>query len=74
MNAGSGIGIKIADVINYILKKLGRNIKPKFNKFGSKVNPISLVPNIDRAKKFNWSPKVNFYKGINEYMNWLLND
>ncbi len=74
VNAGSGDGIKIVDVINYIIKKLGRNIKPKFNKFGYNVNPISLVPNIAKAKKFNWSPKVNFYKGINEYMNWLLND
>lgn len=74
VNAGSGNGIKIADVINYILKKLKKNVKPKFNNFGSKVNPISLVPNIVKAKKFNWSPKVNFYKGLNEYISWLLND
>ena len=74
VNAGSGRGIKIIDVINYIIKKLKKNIKPKFNKFGLKVNPTSLVPSIVKAKKFNWSPKVNFYKGINEYINWLLND
>ena len=74
VNAGSGNGIKIVDVINYILKKLKKSIKPKFNNFGSKINPTSLVPNIVKAKKFNWSPKVNFYKGLNEYISWLFND
>lgn len=74
MNAGSGNGIKIIDVINYIIKRLKKDIKPKFNNFGTKVNPISLVPNITKAKKFNWLPKVNFYKGLNEYISWLLND
>tara|TARA_Y100001970_G_scaffold278280_1_gene383757 strand:+ start:172 stop:1089 length:918 start_codon:yes stop_codon:yes gene_type:complete len=74
VNAGSGNGIKIADVIYYIIKKLKKNIKPKFNNFGAKINPISLVPSIAKARKFNWSPKVNFYKGLNEYINWLFND
>ena len=74
INAGCGKGIKVIDVINYIGKKLKKNIQPKFNMFGSNVNPVSLVANISKTKKFNWYPKIDFYKGLEEYINWLSND
>ncbi len=71
INAGSGKGVSIFKIINYINKKFKKKTSPKFNKFGNKVNPISLVPSIAKAKKFNWSPKINFYKGLDEYIDWF---
>jgi nucleoside-diphosphate-sugar epimerase len=61
-------------VIYYISKKLEVKIKPKFNSFGKEENPTSLVPDIKKVKKFNWSPKKNFYEGLDEYIKWFKND
>ena len=73
-NAGTGKGVKISKVIYYISKKLEVKIKPKFNSFGKEENPTSLVPDIKKVKKFNWSPKKNFYEGLDEYIKWFKND
>ena len=74
INVGSGNGIKISEVINYIKKKFKDKKKPLFNNFGSKVNPKSLIPSIVKAKKFNWSPKKDFFTGLDEYIKWFKND
>ena len=70
-NAGTGKGMKISKVIYYIGKKFKVKIKPKFNYFGKEVNPTSLIPDIKKVKKFNWSPKINFYEGLDEYIKWF---
>ena len=73
INVGSGKGIKIKDVINFINHKLSKNIDPIFNNFGSDSNPKKLISSIKKAKKFNWKPKTNFYYGLNEYIKWFKN-
>lgn len=71
LNVGSGKGIKIKDVINFINKKFDKNLKPIFNKIGSDSNPKKLISSIQKAKKFNWKPKTNFYYGLNKYIQWF---
>ena len=48
--------------------------KVHFCDFGSNVNPKSLIPSIVKAKKFNWSPKKDFFTGLDEYIKWFKND
>lgn len=74
INAGSGKGVKISSVIKYIIKKFNLRIKPKFNKFGVNLNPTSIIPDISKSKKFGWSPKTKFYKGLDDYIKWFRND
>ena len=61
-------------VISYIIKKFKIKLKPKFNKLGKDENPISLVPDIRKSKDYNWYPKINLYKGLDDYIDWFKND
>jgi len=71
INAGTGKGTKLKDIIKHIKKKMGVKIIPKFNKFGFRTNPKSMVVNNQKAKKFNWYPKMKFYDGLDKYIKWF---
>jgi UDP-glucose 4-epimerase len=70
-NVGSGIGVSIKDVINFINKKFKKNLKPSFNFVGSDSNPKILISSINKIKTFNWKPTTNFYIGLERYINWF---
>ena len=72
INVGSGRAIKIKDIISYISKKMDINISPKFNGVGKNSNPKILVSSIKEAKKFKWSPKIEFFDGLDLYIKWFL--
>ena len=69
-NCGTGKGYEIKKVIKFIIKKNKKNIDPKFNGYGLKQNPKSNIVDIRRLKKFNWRPKINFWKGVSNYIKW----
>ena len=71
VNAGTARGVKLKSVITYIKKKLKVKIKPKFNRIGSDTNPMSMVADNKKAKSFNWSPKIKFFDGLDNYINWF---
>jgi UDP-glucose 4-epimerase len=71
INIGTGKGTKIKKIINYLNHKLGKKIKPKFNKIGLDINPKKLIPNIKKAKELDWKPKVSLYQGLNLYLKWF---
>ena len=70
-NVGSGVGVSIKDVINFINKKFKKNLKPSFNFVGSDSNPKILISSINKIKIFNWKPTTNFYIGLERYINWF---
>jgi len=70
-NIGSGVGVAIKDVINFINKQFKKNLKPSFNFAGSDSNPQILISSINKIKKFNWKPTVNFYIGLERYIHWF---
>ena len=71
LNVGTGKGIKIKDVIFYIKKKLKVNLTPRFNQIGNKTNPKNLIVEAKKIKKFGWSPKTKFFKGLDNYIYWF---
>ena len=73
-NVGSGHGLKISEVIVKICKLMKIKIKPKFNKIGIDKNPKTLISDITIAKKKGWFPKTNFDDGLQEYVQWFLNE
>ncbi len=74
INAGSGNGTKIIAVVRSVIKILKKKIKPKFNNYGKNINPNSLIADIEKSKKFNWSPKISFHDGLKDYIKWFKND
>ena len=72
IHVGTGKGTKIKKIIDYINYKLGKNIKPRFNKLGSHMNPDSLIPNTNKSLKYKWKPKMNLFKGLNAYLKWFM--
>tara|TARA_B100001059_G_C17816595_1_gene575675 strand:+ start:1506 stop:2438 length:933 start_codon:yes stop_codon:yes gene_type:complete len=71
INIGTGKGTKVKKIINYFNHRLGKKIKPKFNKIGLAINPKKIIPSIKKAKKLKWKPKVNLYQGLNLYLKWF---
>ena len=69
IHVGSGKTTKIKKIIYYINNKMGKNIKSKFNKFGSNINPNSLIPNINKTLNYKWKPKMKLLDGLNVYLN-----
>lgn len=70
-NVGSGKGVAIKNVINFINKKFHKNLKPSFNLVGANSNPKVLISSIKSIQKFNWKPSINFYVGLERYLNWF---
>ena len=70
LNIGSGKPIQIKKVIKLVVKLIGGG-KPQFGKIRYKKNiNMKLYPDISRAKKFlKWSPKQNFFEGLNLTIN-----
>lgn len=72
INCGSGKGYKIKYLINLIKKNIKTKNRIKFFK-SKKTGPKVLITNIEIAKKYNWTPKVNLKTGILNYIKWYQN-
>lgn len=71
INIGSGIPIKIAEVINLAISKIGGG-KPLFGKYipEKTENPI-LFADIERAQDLlNWAPKIGLEEGMVRVIDW----
>ena len=71
INIGSKKPKKIKEVIKYINKKIKKG-KPIFGKVQLRKDEImKLYPDISKARKIiNWTPKINFYKGMIKTINY----
>ena len=71
INIGSGIKIKVKDIINKIVKKIGKG-KPLFGKLKHRKNENKcLYANIAKAKKLlNWKPKIRLVEGLDRTIDY----
>lgn len=74
INIGFGKPTKIKNLINMIVRLVGKG-KPIFSKIEFRKDEIlQLYPKISKAKKLiNWSPKVNLLTGLNKTINFYKN-
>jgi UDP-glucose 4-epimerase len=70
INCGSAKGYRIKNILKYIILKTNISINPIFNNKYLKINPMLLKFKNVCNKEFNWKPKVNFLKGLNQYISW----
>ena len=66
-NIGSGKPLILKKIINLVIKKIGKGT-PLFGKIPLRPDETKIIfPNISYSKKMiNWSPKVDFDKGLNK--------
>lgn len=70
VNIGSGVAIKVADLVKRIIKVSGKKIKIEYDSSKPTIK-FSLSLNIDKAKReYNWQPKVTLEEGIKKTINW----
>ena len=69
-NCGSGVPIKVKDLVKKIVYISGKKIKINYNKAKPSI-PFNMYLNISKAKKeLGWSPKTNIDLGIEKTIDW----
>ena len=71
INGGSGIQVKVKDLIAQLFVELKCNKDPVFNLIQRIGDPMHYQADITKATLLGWFPKVSFDQGINNYVNWF---
>lgn len=69
INVGYGSSVSIKDLVGKIIKISGRNIVVEFDKAQPTIK-FNLTPNIKRARRYHWKPKVSLESGIRKTLEW----
>jgi GDP-L-fucose synthase len=73
INTGSSIEMSINDYARFIIKKIGTNIKIKFDKSKPDGTPRKIVDS-SIARKYGWRHKINFDEGFDLTFNYVRNN
>ena len=73
INVGSSIEMSINDYAKFIIKKLGANVKIKFDKSKPDGTPRKIIDS-SIARKYGWRHKINFDKGFDLTFNYVQNN
>lgn len=73
INIGSSIEMSINDYARFIIKKIGTNIKIKFDKSKPDGTPRKIVDS-SIARKYGWRHKINFDEGFDLTFNYVQNN
>ena len=73
INVGSSIEMSIIDYARFIIKKIGTNIKIKFDKSKPDGTPRKIIDS-SIARKYGWRPKINFDEGFDLTFNFVQNN
>jgi GDP-L-fucose synthase len=73
INIGSSIEMSINDYARFIIKKIGTNIKIKFDKSKPDGTPRKIVDS-SIARKYGWRHKINFDEGFDLTFNYVRNN
>ena len=70
VNAGSGQGVPIKEILQHVCDQFGIGIKLQFS-FKSKAgDPNAYVADISKAHAWNWEPNIHWREGVAEYVHW----
>lgn len=73
INIGYGSSVSIKDLVGKIIKISGRSIAVAFDKTQPTIK-FNLTPNIKRARRYHWKPKVSLEAGIRKTLAWYKKD
>lgn len=70
VNAGSGQGVAVKDILQHVSDQFGLGLKPKFSSKAKAGDPNAYVADISKAHAWDWKPKINWREGVVEYVDW----
>lgn len=70
VNAGSGLGVPVNDILLYLSDQFGRDNSPIFSSKPKAGDPNAYIADISKALAWNWEPKIKWREGLAEYVEW----
>ena len=70
-NCAYGSSLTVRDIMENILREMNLDLKLNFDNIKREGNPQILIANIEKARKIGFNPKINFEKGIKDYVKWF---
>lgn len=70
INAGSGQGVKVKEILLHVRDQLAALKEPSFSSKPKEGDPDSYIADISNARTWGWEPKINWRNGITEYVDW----
>lgn len=74
INGGSGIQVKIRDVLSQLFTELKCNKEIVFNLVYRAGDPMHYQADISKANLLGWYPKINLEQGIKKYAEWFIKE
>ena len=74
INGGSGIQIKIRDILSQLFTELKCNKDIVFNSVYRAGDPMHYQADITKANLLGWYPKVSLDQGIKKYVEWFIKE
>jgi UDP-glucose 4-epimerase len=69
-NGGSGMGVRVRDVVGQICRELGAP-SPQFSGISRVGDPQRYVADITRARELGWAPRIDITRGVSQYVAWF---
>ncbi len=73
INGGSGVRVKILEVLNLLKTEISTSSKINFNNEVRDGDPRYFWADVSHTKEYNWHPKVSLTEGIASYVNYYKN-
>ena len=70
MNAGSGEGVSVKEILQHLSDQLRVGIKPHFSSEPKMGDPNAYVADISKVGDWKWESKINWREGVAEYVKW----
>lgn len=70
VNAGSGLGVPVKEILRHVSNQFGFGITPKFSSKSKVGDPNAYIADISKVSAWNWEPEINWHEGVAEYVDW----
>lgn len=70
LNAGSGQGVPVKDILQLVSEQSGALKKNVFSSQPKVGDPNAYIADITKARAWNWAPQISWREGVAEYVAW----
>lgn len=70
VNAGSGQGVSVKEILQHMSDKFGIGVSPKFSSKPKVGDPNAYIADIFKVNVWGWTPRITWSAGVAEYVDW----
>jgi UDP-glucose 4-epimerase len=70
-NGGTGLGVRVSDILAELSASLGASEPVVFTGRDRPGNPMRLVADVARVSALGWKPRYDWRQGVREYAGWF---